>query len=222
MSQAARSSDSSDSSETSKGKSRWIIWLVVIAGWWLLLAGGFVVYHQSIKWFGQEVQLALRPVDPWDPIRGQYVMLDFDISSIEMDGDALEELDLERGDSVYVVLDVSEGPASVKSVSANQPDSDEVFIRGRIEYIQRDFSSFDSKEQQHQLEISYGLEQFFVEEGRGRELERMIVDTRIAELETDADLQVDPDLPTLYGQVYIDNWGRSVLDTVLVDGEPFK
>ncbi len=104
---------------------------------------------------GDEVTLALRPVDPLSLFRGNYVDLRYDA---EIPG----PVDLDADDAVYAVLSDTR-PARVLRVSEDRPDlgPDEFCLRGRAVGSRMEFPH---------------LEQFFVTEERGRELERDLSD----------------------------------------------
>lgn len=98
---------------------------------------------------GDEVTLAIRPVDPLSLFRGNYVDLRYDVELPR------EMPNLDR--AVYAVF-ADERPGRLLRVVEDRPDLDdgEFCIRGRAEYGSMSFPQ---------------LEQFFVTPERGRELE---------------------------------------------------
>lgn len=120
--------------------------LVGLAG--MLLA---LVPPLWIRATGQEVALALQPVDPLSLFRGNYVDLRYDVG-VEIPDD----LDSEA--TVFVVFD-AERPANVLRVSSDRPvlDSGETCIRGRLGFREVSFPE---------------LEQYFVTQEDAREIER--------------------------------------------------
>lgn len=98
---------------------------------------------------GDEVTLAIRPVDPLSLFRGNYVDLRYDVELPR------ETSNLDR--AVYAVF-ADERPGRLVRVVEDRPDLDdgEFCIRGRAEYGSLSFPQ---------------LEQFFVTPERGRELE---------------------------------------------------
>jgi uncharacterized membrane-anchored protein len=136
---------------------------------------------------GTEILLETAPVDPRSLFRGDYVRLNFVISTLDLD--ALEGDDeFERRDTVYVVLAPGErywNPASVHharpAVSAPQ-----VVIQGEVEYVIEIQSDPDAHAPRpaNQIRVRYGIENYFVPEGAGIELENRganeVVDLRVA------------------------------------------
>jgi uncharacterized membrane-anchored protein len=137
----------------------------------LLLAALVAVPLGTIAWkeyrlaTGEHVVLRVQPVDPHDPFRGEYVALSYPISRLTID-------DMRRGETLYVPLRRVGGEwRKAGPVSRERPD-DGVFIRGRVA---------DGG-------IEYGIETFYVEEGKAIEYERALASGNLfAEVALDED-----------------------------------
>ena len=121
---------------------------------------------------GNEVTLLTRPVDPRDFLRGDYVVLNYEISNLP----ARELKDMPsqgRGTPVFVKL-VHRPSGFYEAVSVHAepvPVADgEALIRGRVTYGATCGSTH--REFCDRLQISYGIERYFVPQGEGREIER--------------------------------------------------
>ncbi len=128
--------------------TRLIIALAVLLG----IAGTFILYLSWPSLTGQTIVLATRPVDPFDILRGQYIVINYEISRVNLSSGAKE------GDSVYVSL--KEGDDKLwhaDKVSLSKPDSG-IFIRGTAKQSWQGFG------------VEYGIEQYFFE--RNAELPR--------------------------------------------------
>ncbi|TAJ18600.1 MAG: hypothetical protein EPO65_08655 [Dehalococcoidia bacterium] len=117
---------------------------------------GFVVREERIRATGREIVLKAVPVDPRDLLRGDYVILGYDVQSIP----TYKGLGLLRaGDEVYVSLEhvgrywvVSE----YRPTSLGKP-SGAVFITGTIDVIDRDT-----------VRVTYpNLDRYYVPQGTG-------------------------------------------------------
>ncbi|MFI0843152.1 GDYXXLXY domain-containing protein [Mesorhizobium sp. IMUNJ 23232] len=118
---------------------------------------------------GREVLLKVEPVDPRDLLRGDYVRLGYDISTIPRDlvtfGPPIET---ERGADVYVRLkrqpDGFWGVASayVDAPPASPPPDGEVDLHGKLAYSGPD----------DPIRVDYGIERFYLPEGEGKPIER--------------------------------------------------
>ncbi len=128
---------------------------------WLGLMAGIVGTHEFTLRTGREVVLETMPVDPRDLFRGDYVILSYDASILDL---AVLPNDLKQpahGQTVYVVL-TTEGPhATPKAVYVVRPSQETIFLKGRIEWVQ-----------ERRIRVEYGIESFFVPEGKGHPLER--------------------------------------------------
>ena len=132
----------------------------------LALVAAMVIDRASVLREGKEITLQTRPVDPRDFLRGDYVVLSYDITSIPA-GELKRERSKDRSPVVFVKL-APQLDGFYNAVSAHlEPvpvSGNEVLIRGRI-LNWRYCGNCDN------FTISYGLEKFFVPEGDGRELE---------------------------------------------------
>jgi uncharacterized membrane-anchored protein len=172
------------------------------------LIGAFVLQAALLSWLvidrallirnGKEIRLAVVPVDPRDLLRGDYVILNFPISRLMSDevpgGDAVY-----WDDTVYVSLAETADGWQATAVSHVPPDSG-MFLKGVVEsnYEQQNCKV---KSPCNAIDVSYNLEQFFVPEGEGRDLETLRNDQRMS---------VD---------VAVADSGRAALKRLLVDGE---
>lgn len=111
---------------------------------------------------GAPVLLKAAPADPWDMFRGEYVMLEYDITWIRGKD---PDLDSYRQQDVYVVLEKGEKYWDAAGIYVDKPDltSDQIFVKGKVNYFD------DFKEQYH---VSYGIESYYVEEGTGMGLQQ--------------------------------------------------
>ncbi|MBR0833189.1 GDYXXLXY domain-containing protein [Bradyrhizobium manausense] len=149
---------------------------------------------------GREVTLQTRPVDPRDLLRGDYVVLGYDITQLPAGALAGQPM-AGRNPVVFVKLapDAS-GLYQAVSVHAEPVTvtAPEVLIRGRVAYscgsTNRIFCD--------KLTIRYGLESYFVPEGEGRKLEQARNQQKLR--------VVAAVLPS----------GRAAIKRLLLDGEP--
>jgi uncharacterized membrane-anchored protein len=128
---------------------------------------GIVAWNEWKIRTGTEVRLRTGPVDPVDPFRGRYITLRYEISRISVS-------DAEAGDTVYVVLRNAGDRWTGDRATTERPSDDETFIRGRVRYGGGGFG-----------EVEYGIETYYVDEDKARELEsaaasrRMFVDVSL-------------------------------------------
>jgi len=136
---------------------------------------------------GTPILLETQPIDPRSLFRGDYVRLIYAISNLK-----LHELDGEdtfkRHDSIYVALQQKEKYWIPTAVFHQKPSlaQGELFLKGKVRYISDQFWNQETQEseQVENISVKYGIENYFVPEGEGLDLERrdndQIVDIRVA------------------------------------------
>jgi len=147
---------------------------------------------------GTTVTLQVVPLDPRDMFRGDYVSLNYAISTVrtkesfEPDSEAF--VTLEKNGLYWIASNVSKDPPALSH--------SQVAIKGKIGWVNRgDWNSageqlnrlVNSQGAMNEVHVRYGIEQAFVPEGTGRKLEKL------------KKLKVD---------VAIDHFGNSVVKSV--------
>ena len=130
---------------------------------------GMVAMKYRTLTTGTPVLLETEPIDPRSLFRGDYVRLNYAISSLaygELDGDK----DFERYDKVYVMLRKGEKYWQAASIHHEMParGPDTVIIRGEAQYS----GIWAGGQSRDGINIRYGIENYFVPEGEGMALER--------------------------------------------------
>lgn len=132
---------------------------VLVALIQLFFPGKLVFDCNKVLWLGTELKLETAPVDPADPFRGRYVVLNFTASQFTDESGH----DWKRHDRVYVLFEKdAEGYGKVKSLSASKPDSKELFVPARISHVSG-----------QQITLYYPFTKFFMEENKAPEAERL-------------------------------------------------
>jgi uncharacterized membrane-anchored protein len=141
----------------------------------LILA--IVVQRAGILRDGREVRLELTPVDPRDLFRGDYVVLNYRISTVNVPPDASSSFT--RGQQVFVTLrpDASNKSRAV-AISAIRPTVAEPdivisgFVTSPSTCMLSDAGSVDCKLGRRAVGVRYGLESYFVPQGEGKKIEQ--------------------------------------------------
>ncbi len=137
-------------------------------------------------WTGRPIILKTRPVDPRSLFRGNYALLDYDISRIPAKD--INRLGIPRpNERVYVRL--TPGPDQIytyQGISFEKPESG-VFIRGRIQ--DRGRRSAES------YRVRYGIEAYFAPKEKALALEKQLRTSAVA-------------------RIYISDSGKSALEGI--------
>lgn len=165
------------------------LWLLVLLQCLVLvfLAG----QHYAVLLFGKEIVLKTVPVDPKDPFRGDFARLSYEISRIP----APETGDCKPGRKIHVLLEKQGDVYVYKDASFENR-----FVAEANQAVLTGKTGFCDKWGQT-VQVIYGIEQAFVEEGMGKPLE----DRNAA--------------ATVAAKVLN---GRAVLDHVYIDGKLYR
>lgn len=137
----------------------------------ILVLGWMAFEREWVVRTGQVVFLRTAPVDPQDPMRGDYVRLNYEIATVPKslcrDGvatwfkpkDEIYNVKV-RDRRVYAEIELdSEGVAELVTLS-DEPPSDGLYLRGRAQAIH--VSAID---------VRFGVEAFFMQQGTAKEFE---------------------------------------------------
>ncbi len=127
---------------------------------------------------GVEVRLRTAPVEPRDLFRGDYVVLNYDVSTVDEAG-AASEKPLRRGEPVFVRLRPGpDGFAQAVGLERAPPanPAGDIVIRGQIlstgACLRNDAGLQDCARGRTGVRLAYGLESYFVPQGAGLAIER--------------------------------------------------
>ncbi|HET7217614.1 MAG TPA: GDYXXLXY domain-containing protein [Vicinamibacterales bacterium] len=155
----------------------------------LAILGGMIVVHAWPLWTGTSVLLPVVPIDPRDMFRGDYVRLSTPAERLTTRAGATTSVDRLAvtpvgGDwakrsvpppAVYVQLEPTHANGEWRPVSVSlDPVAGAVNLRGRVRF---DDTSSES------LNVDYGLDRYYVQEGNGRAIEDAIRSKRRVEME---------------------------------------
>ncbi|MDR3499256.1 MAG: GDYXXLXY domain-containing protein [Parvibaculum sp.] len=179
-----------------------------------LILGWMVAGRISILRSPDTVTLASEPVDPRDIFRGDYVTLAYGISRVSLDTTPADK-DIDIGDTVYVeIKPVGDTwrAAAIRRTHADPAEGNKV-IRGRVVDMARGTPRMRPLPGSSEMEsipcsacltavVAYGIESYFVPEGKGRTLEE---ERNARALSVDVALASD---------------GEAAIKGLRIDGEP--
>jgi uncharacterized membrane-anchored protein len=167
--------------------------LIAIVALQFLILLSVIGFKQYTIWTGETVVLKTTPIDPRDLLRGDYVSVSYEISTID-----LNKVPGHDGGTIYVELQRGDdGYWHAVAVHGRREHSFDgtVLLRGDVE-------GFFGPASTGVIRVHYGIEQVFVPEGSG------------------GDLPTGRD-HTIAVEVKVDRFGNAVPRRFLVDGQPF-
>lgn len=170
---------------------------ILVGFFWLIIIIGFIGVKEFTLRTGEEVSLKTVPIDPRDLFRGDYVILAYDISTLDLNNIPADYADFEIRDKIYVSLNKENGYGIPSRIYKNIPKSEKLFIKGIVKNIRN-----------KRLSVEYGIESYFVPEGKGREIERIREGTNAGK--------------SLETKVCIDKFGNAVIKSLSVIPQKVK
>jgi uncharacterized membrane-anchored protein len=154
----------------------WIA-IAAVAGIQTLALAYMLVNRISLLASGREIVAEVVPVDPRDIFRGEYVILNY---TFTRGSEIVVPEDTNIGDALYVTLKPAGEPNKWDVVSADAAYPKEtapgnVVLRGYANYVTAKTDTSPAR-----ATIRYGIESYFVPEGKGKELEDLVRDKKIA------------------------------------------
>jgi len=185
-----------------------IFYLTVV--FWLLIFSGFIAYKEYTLRTGTEVMLKTLPVDPRDLFRGDYVTLNYEIGTLDMEKLQAENSYFYNDEPVYLALELKNEYGTPKGIYTTPPE-DELYIKGKVKDIIYDWETDESGIMTEEatikkLRVDYGIKSYFVPEGRGMEIEKV---QQTGRKEVDA-------------KVIIDKYGNAIVKSLLIDGKEIE
>lgn len=135
--------------------------LVCVTALQLAILAGELMSSVYPLWVGEEIALAMRPVDPRSLFRGNYARLNFEIGMLEtglFDRETVKRL--QRGTVVYVSLQRQGDHWQPERAALKKPEQG-LFIRGRIERMAGT----------SRVRMRYGIEAYFAPPDRAKAIE---------------------------------------------------
>ncbi len=140
-------------------RTRWFVLVMAMQAAFLL---GWAGWHEHIRRTAPVILLKTRPIDPRDPLRGDYLRLSYDISTpplppdLRAEGNRSPNASLHGGTEVCVVLARRGDYYEAMRVTRGEPPlaPDEIWVCGTLADPRRG-------------RVAYGIEDYYVPEGKG-------------------------------------------------------
>jgi uncharacterized membrane-anchored protein len=152
-------------------QSWWMILLfaaMALAQWWVPF--DMITGSKRILEEGTPMKFRCAPVDPNDPFRGKYIILNFDIARFEMDTIP----GLKDGQTVYLELkEDSIGFVQIEKVEKNPPNTNKPYLKTSVDYINRYGMLGENKQDSSVYEINFNIpfNRLYLEESKAPQAE---------------------------------------------------
>ena len=168
----------------------------------LALLGWMIADRAMLLKNGAEIRLAVVPVDPRDLFRGDFVILSYDISRIASNAVTGDD-SFTYQDPIYVTIAQGTEGWRATAIDHTAPEgaAPGTVLRGTVMDLDAGGACTDVKDC-WVYAIDYNIEQFFIPEAAGGELDKLRNEKRVS-----VDVAVSAD-------------GRAALKRLLVDGVP--
>jgi len=170
-----------------------------------LVLGAMIAMKQWTLSTGTPIVLETQPIDPRSLFQGDYVRLNYTISTLGV-ADLPADRPFKKHGRIYVLLRRGDPYWEPISIHHERPASppDHVVLKGTVVGMGNrrwnpDLRSWEATEH---LMVRYGIENYFVPEGEGRDVERPTPHEKISI------------------RVAVDRFGNAGIKAVLVNGRP--
>lgn len=157
---------------------------------WVAIAVGMIASKQQTLRTGKTVVLETVPVDPRDFLRGDYVLLRYKISSLDLNQIRGNKSRYRPGEIIYVELEPKGKFWEPSAIYKKKSDGvSGLFIKGKVRH------------HYNKIEVNYGIESYFVAEGEGKYIEEKIRENKSP---VSVEVAVDSSGNALIKRVYVD------------------
>jgi len=164
------------------------LFLILLLLFQITVLAVMVLNSYLIILWGEQITLKVEPVDPHSLFQGDYVRLDYaisrlDLSKVEHDFDPML---VRPQDRIYLAL-IQDGDTCAPQFLTLDPSlvRDKIYLQGKVQYLYQAPVSLSPVETRlrtektkteyfWQLNTSWGIEQYFIPEGTGKEIEEQI------------------------------------------------
>ena len=135
---------------------------MLLVGFQIVVLAFMAGQREYIVRYGQTVHLRTAPVDPRDIFRGDFVRLDYELSRVDTSLVTLSQSPAKYGQKVFASLSPILGDLFELTQLTDVAPEQGLYMRGRVLRHPNSIS----------IPVKYGIEQFFVEQGSGIDIEK--------------------------------------------------
>lgn len=173
---------------------------IVVALIQLFVPAKMVWDSNAVIAFGNTFKFKTQPIDPNDPFRGKYVVLNYEANQVRIK----DANDFDYGETVYVTLkNDKSGFVAIKAASKTKPKNTSDYVTATVSHVSA--TTTDSTI----LSISYPFDRFYMEESKAKPAENIVAESS------------REDEKSAYTVVKVKD-GQAVIQDLMVDGISVK
>lgn len=135
---------------------------ILIALVQLYVPAKMILDKETVLEKGTEYKFKTAPIDPIDPFRGKYILLNYDENTVETQN----KQNWEVGEIIYVSLSTDNaGFAKIKSISKEMPTDNPDFVKAKVSFLTENGSN--------KLTIDYPFNRYYMEESKAYDAEQI-------------------------------------------------
>lgn len=155
-----------------------------------------IIFKMSVISSGADILLKIEPDDPRDMLRGDYATFQYsNVSNVYSYKAGNQQI--RNGDTVYVVLRQRGKYWTEDRIQKTKPANGEIFIKGKVDRGGVE-DLLDVSQRDYRIHITYGIEQYFIPEGKGQ-------DFNFRNKDASARVAVDENGNAVLKKIYIDD-----------------
>ena len=145
-----------------KNKNILISLFLLIALAQLFVPAQMIYKQEKLLNTGKNIKFECEPIDPNDPFRGKYIVLNFKESEIKVK----DSLNWSNNETVFAKIATSkEGFARITSISKTEPKDHSIYLKLKIAYT----SNFDN---QNRIILDFPFDRFYINEYKAKNAEK--------------------------------------------------
>ena len=149
----------------------------------IISVAGIAFSKESILQTGKRITLQTAPVDPRDIFKGDYVKLKYNFSSIPLHklDETIKQPGVKKGQQVYLSITMDGYGLGQAEKLYIKPPENKFYLTGYAtshwpykDYKFNATNERDNRKNNHPLNVKFGIEQYFVEQGQGKIMENIL------------------------------------------------
>lgn len=140
----------------------------------IVILAAMVFNSYAVLLWGEEIDLKVEPVDPRSLFQGDYVILSYPFSNLDLSEVKYDfnPEDINHHDNIYLAFARKNDTWEVVQATKDPKNIDEeIYIKGKVLYV---MDNLPISSKPPTIHVKLGIEAYYVPEGKGKEIEEKI------------------------------------------------